>query len=259
MVLSDLQQTIKQRFIAQQGEWNDAWDAILELNPAFLEGYLALAAVPLKKRHLEEKVQHFIHIAVNGAATHMYAPGVRLHVRAALRCGALPEELMEVAELASTLGVHALNVGVPILCEVVEESDIHRDPVELTDYHKQVKQDFTEKRGYWNKTWDDTLELDPEYLEAYTHFSSVSWTQGPLTPRVKEFIYIAFDIAATHLYERGTKLHMENALRYGATVEEILEVLEIASLIGVHAATVTAPIIREEIAAYALEQAAQGS
>lgn len=34
------------------------------------------------------------------------------------------------------------------------------------------------------------------------------------------------------LYERWTSVHMENALRYGAAIEEILEVMEIASVIG---------------------------
>ena len=34
------------------------------------------------------------------------------------------------------------------------------------------------------------------------------------------------DAAATHLYVPGLKLHMRNALRYGATTGELMEVLE---------------------------------
>lgn len=256
MELTARQQQIKQDFISIRGTWGDAWEAILALSPEFLAGYLSMSSVPWKKNHLEDKVKEFIYIAVDSAATHMYLPGVRQHVRAALRFGATSAEIMEVVELASTLGVHAMNVGVPILCEVLDETGARPTKQPLTEYQERVKKEFTENRGYWNKTWDDTLELDPEYLEAYTEFSSASWKYGPLEPKVKEFIYIAFDIAATHLYERGTKLHMENALRYGATVEEILEVMEIASVIGIHAATTAAPIILEEIAAFEAEMAA---
>ncbi|WP_024475832.1 carboxymuconolactone decarboxylase family protein [Arthrobacter sp. CAL618] len=256
MELTTRQQEIKREFIDVRGTWSESWEAILVLSPEFLAGYLTMSSVPWKKNKLEDKVKEFIYIAVDSAATHMYLPGVRQHVRAALRLGATSAEIMEVVELASTLGVHAMNVGIPILCEVLDEAGLRTEEAPLSEYQEKVKQEFTQNRGYWSKTWDDTLSLDPEYLEAYTEFSSASWKYGPLEPKVKEFIYIAFDIAATHLYERGTKLHMENALRYGATIEEIVEVLEIASVIGIHAATTAAPIILEEIAAFEAEEAA---
>ncbi|MFC5952893.1 carboxymuconolactone decarboxylase family protein, partial [Pseudonocardia lutea] len=71
------------------------------------------------------------------------------------------------------------------------------------------------------------------------------WRTGTLEPKVKELVYCAFDAAATHLYVPGLKLHFRNALHHGATVEEILEVLEIVSVIGIHAATTAAPIVLE--------------
>jgi alkylhydroperoxidase/carboxymuconolactone decarboxylase family protein YurZ len=62
---------------------------------------------------------------------------------------------------------------------------------------------------------------------------------------MREFIYIAFDTSATHLYRVGLKLHIENALGYGATPQEILEVMEIASVIGMQTVTTGAPILRD--------------
>lgn len=62
---------------------------------------------------------------------------------------------------------------------------------------------------------------------------------------MKEFVYCAFDCAATHLYVPGLKLHMKNALGYGATPQEILEVFELATLLSLHTAHVAAPIIEE--------------
>ncbi|MFF3872879.1 carboxymuconolactone decarboxylase family protein [Streptomyces sp. NPDC001978] len=72
---------------------------------------------------------------------------------------------------------------------------------------------------------------------------------GVLEPKAKELVHCAFDAAASHLYVPGLKLHMRNALRHGATTEEIMEVLEIAGVIGIHTATVAAPILAEELAA----------
>jgi len=93
------------------------------------------------------------------------------------------------------------------------------------------------------------LTLDAEFMAAYTQFSSVPWVSGPLEPKVKEFVYTAFDVAATHLYTPGLRVHIQNAIGYGATREELMEVIEIASVLGIHAATVGVPILMEELAA----------
>jgi hypothetical protein len=41
----------------------------------------------------------------------------------------------------------------------------------------------------------------------------------------------------------GLNLHIRNAIRYGTTREEVMEMLEILSVIGIHAVTVAAPTI----------------
>ncbi len=69
---------------------------------------------------------------------------------------------------------------------------------------------------------------------------------GYANPRqMKELVYCAFNAASTHLYVPGLKLHMKNALGYGATPKQLLEVLEIATLLGLHTAHVASPIIEE--------------
>jgi alkylhydroperoxidase/carboxymuconolactone decarboxylase family protein YurZ len=40
---------------------------------------------------------------------------------------------------------------------------------------------------------------------------------------------------------------MRNALRYGASPEEIMEVLEIATALSLHTATVAAPILERDL------------
>ncbi len=247
MALSARQQDIKDEFIRVRGTWGDAWESILVLDPDYLLAYLNFSAVPWRQNHLDDKTKEFIFIAVDSAATHLYAPGIRQHVRAALAAGATQEEIMEVLECTSTLSIHAMNVGVPVLLEVLTERGDRTGPAELDEYQQRLKAEFTTNRGYWNPTWDEMLEVDPRLFEAYTEFSSVPWKHGRLSPLVKELIYIAFDTSATHLYTVGLKLHIENALGYGATPQQILEVMEIASVIGIHSVTTGAPILLEEI------------
>jgi alkylhydroperoxidase/carboxymuconolactone decarboxylase family protein YurZ len=252
MELTEQQRTLKDAFVRLRGTWSAEWESILRLDPGFFEAYLNLAAVPWKKNHLEDKVKEFVHIAADAAATHLYRPGIKDHIEAAIRHGATREELMEVIELTSTLGIHAANQGVPVLLEVLQEEGLRSGPAALDAQREKLKSDFRKNRGYWHETFDGLLELDPEFFQAYLDFSSVPWRTGVLPPKVKELIYCAFDASATHLYLPGLKLHMRNAIGYGATAYEIMEVLEIVSPLGIHGAVVAAPILE---AAWAARQA----
>ena len=137
MPLTKRQQEIKDEFIKVRGAWGDAWEDILRLDPEFLASYLKFSAVPWRKNHLDDKVKELIYIAVDANATHMYLPGARQHIAAALRLGATPQEIMEVLELCATLGIHAMNIGVPILVEVLQEKGLRTGPAPLTDYQEQ--------------------------------------------------------------------------------------------------------------------------
>ena len=244
----DRRKQLRDEFIEARGYWNPSWEAILEQDSAFFASYLEFSAVPWRNGSLEPKIKEFVHIAVDAAATHLFVPGIRAHIRQALHHGATAAEIMEVIELTSTLGIHAANIGVPILVAELAERGEEIDRT-LSERQQQIKADFEAKRGYWNEFWDDMLALDAEFFAAYTEFSSVPWVHGTLEPKVKEFIYTAFDVAATHLYVKGLRQHIRNALGYGATREEVMEVIEIASVLGIHAANVGVPILVEELAA----------
>lgn len=246
-ILTPRQEEIKARFIEVRKTWSEAWETVLRLDPDFLLAYLDFSAVPWRQNHLPDKVKELIYIAVDANATHMYLPGVRQHVKAALDAGATAQEIMEVLELSATLGIHAMNIGVPILTEVLREEGLRTGPAPLDARQEEIKAEFTKNRGYWHEFWDEMLELDPELLAAYTEFSSVPWRTGTLEPKVKELVYIAFDTSATHLYTKGLKAHIRNAIGHGATAQEILEVMEIASVLGIHGVTTAAPILAEEL------------
>lgn len=99
----------------------------------------------------------------------------------------------------------------------------------------------------WNPVWDMMAEMDPDYLEAFLAFRAVPQKQGPLPQKTKELIMIAINAATTHLWAPGVRRHMQNALREGASKEEIMEVLQLTSIMGVHSVTLGAPILAEEL------------
>ena len=223
----------------------DRWQALRDADPAFFDAFAELAAVPRRSTALDPKVKELVCVAVNAAATHMYEPGIRDHVRRAVELGATREELLEVLQLTSTLGIHAVTVGVPVLLEALGDGE----PAPLDERRAALKADFEAKRGYWHEFWDGLLELDPDFFEAYVGFSAHPWTNGVLEPKVKELIYTAFDASATHMYIPGLRQHIENALAYGATPAEVMEVFELAGAIGIHGYLAALPIVLEELEA----------
>ena len=100
--------------------------------------------------------------------------------------------------------------------------------------------------GDWNPMWDMLAEMDPDYLEAFLAFRSVPQKNGPLPQKTKELIFIAINAATTHLWAPGVRRHIQNALREGATKEEILEVIQLTSIMGIHSMALAAPILQEE-------------
>lgn len=119
---------------------------------------------------------------------------------------------------------------------------------ELSERQKQLKENFIKERGYWSEgIWGEVLRLDPDFFEAYLNFSAVPWRKGVLPPKIKELIYTAIDASTTHLYEPGLRQHISNALKYGATKEEIMEVFELVSVLGIHTCTMGVPILVEEL------------
>ncbi|MEU4667356.1 carboxymuconolactone decarboxylase family protein [Amycolatopsis sp. NPDC023774] len=120
----------------------------------------------------------------------------------------------------------------------------------VVDRQNKLRETFLAERGYWNTFWEGLLSLDPDFFEAYLNFSAVPWRKGVLEPKVKELIYTAIDASTTHLYEPGLRQHIRNALGYGATKEEIMEVLELTSVLGIHTCTLGVPVLMEELAAH---------
>lgn len=104
-------------------------------------------------------------------------------------------------------------------------------------------------KGDWNPLWQTFHELDPDFLEAYLAFRSIPQNNGPLEQKTKELILIAINAATTHLYGPGVRRHIQNALKAGATKAEILETIQLTTVMGIHSCNLAIPILLEEVAA----------
>ena len=99
------------------GNFNPAWKEMAELDPVWLEKFLDMGIKPMASGVLDPKTLEFLAIAVDASCTHLYAPGVRRHIRRALELGATREEILAVLQCVAVLGIHSCALGVPILVE----------------------------------------------------------------------------------------------------------------------------------------------
>jgi alkylhydroperoxidase/carboxymuconolactone decarboxylase family protein YurZ len=104
------------------GVFNPAWDAIYEIDPLWLEEFLAMGG-DLYRGVLPVKLVELMSIAVDASCTHLYTPGIRRHIQRAFAEGVTIEEVMEVLKLCGGLGVDACEVGAPILSQELADQE----------------------------------------------------------------------------------------------------------------------------------------
>ena len=109
------------------GNWNPSWEPFARLDPVWTEKVIAMAIAPTVSGALDTKTIELIRIALDASCTHLYAPGVRRHIRRALQAGATREEITAVLQLASLQGLHSIRLGAPILLEELQACD-SQDP-----------------------------------------------------------------------------------------------------------------------------------
>jgi alkylhydroperoxidase/carboxymuconolactone decarboxylase family protein YurZ len=109
------------------GQWNAAWDPFFQLDPLWTDEFFACAIPIYKSGVMSAKELELLSIACDASFTHMYAPGVRRHIKGALKAGATMEEIMEVLKLCVVQGIQACNLGVSVLADELPGDDGRRD------------------------------------------------------------------------------------------------------------------------------------
>ncbi len=228
------------------GPWEaSALAQLQKLDPAWAEAAERVTLNPWKHDILPRKTVELIGLAVNAACTNLNPEGTRRHIRGALDAGASQEEILTVLKMASFLGIHTCSLGAPILLEEAKAADVRaaERPQSSTPICDKVR-----ASGGWNEAWTPFYNLDPEWTEQFMAAGIPIYSGAVLSPKLAELLSIAFDASYTHMYAPGTRRHIKAALKHGATMEEIMEVLKLCVIQGVQACNLGVPILAEELA-----------
>jgi alkylhydroperoxidase/carboxymuconolactone decarboxylase family protein YurZ len=227
------------------GYWNSTLHYLFKKDPEFFEIYKRFVSTPYKNNVIDAKSRELILVALSSSPTSLCKETLELHMKNAVHQGATEKEILEVLKLVSVLGVHTCAVSVPSLVDEYEKYSNQSIEPNMNNKQQKLKDHFINKMGYWNSFRDILLDNDEDFFESYSDYLTNPWESNILSPKLKEFIYIAIDSSTTHLFDAGTRIHIRNAFKYGATFEEIMEVFKLTSAQGINTFYVSIPILKD--------------
>ena len=243
------EQALKQAFIKARGYWRPWTEGLLRLDPEFLDTYGKYAGYPAATGPLSPKICELIYVALDGSATHLFRPGLALHMRLALEKGASAQEIIDVLRLATAQGLDGCHVGIGILVEELSAAglDTPAGKAELSAEQKALRENYVGLFGDWPDFCDQWLRLDPGYFALMLDLLAGNSRAGGLDDQSRCLISLALNACFTALRPDGLRQQIRRALQLGIDKAQIMQVLQMTAHLGVHACAVGVPILLEAI------------
>src|SRR5215475_715506 len=230
--------------LQDRGPWDPVLAQLREWESKGTDLLVKVSTNPWTNGILPLKTIELICVALNTACTNLQPNGTRRHIRAALEAGATRDEILMVFKMGFGLAIHSCSLGAPILLEEAKAAGVKAAPKNAV---ATPACDTMRAIGQWNTAWDPFFELDPLWTDQFFAFGASLYQGNVFTQKEIEFFSIALDASYTHMYAPGTRRHIKTALKLGATMEEIMEVLKLCVVQGVQSFNLGIPILAEEL------------
>lgn len=232
-------QRLKDRIMRDRGRF-PAWNEdMLELCPQTLARMHEFIMAAEAGNRISEKLRHLIWIAADAVVSHLYPRGIGIHAREAMRLGASPQELVETLEIACVITCRTPQVALEIVLD-----EMARRPGEPKLRSEVPAQAADGARPAWMEIG---MRYFPDYVRALSDFVDPPEAEHALDRRSRELIFFAVHACPAVVDPVGMRRHARRALECGASGEDLLDVIKLASCIGNHALAVGMPAIIEQL------------
>lgn len=157
-------------------------------------------------------------------------------IDSAFSAGASLDQVEEIIALVSGLGVHSLMVSQAMVLGAADRCGLIDADAPLDAERQALWEKYVGDDPFWVGFEHENpgflsamLRLQPALFTAFFDYCAVPWKIGSVRARTKELVAIACDIAPTHAFGPGFRLHLRNAIALGATRRQIMETLDIAA------------------------------
>ncbi|MGE4239457.1 carboxymuconolactone decarboxylase family protein [Ramlibacter sp.] len=199
----------------------------------FLDAKAATASHP---DGLSRKDKELLSMSIANA--HAFASAAQLHARAAIRAGATIAEVVEVGVLAIICrGMPGFKMSAlpAILAAEKECGEEYKYPVDGQEQLLDIRAYIAEALGITlPDMWLKLETVAPYALNGYMMIRQGLLKDGGALPKsIKELVIIAMDISYALTW--GSRMHARQAVRDGATVRQMAEIVALAMMAGGHA------------------------
>ncbi len=238
----------------QTGFWGAAMTQLQDWDPKWAETYLKMVTNPWSSEVLPRRLVELIGVALNAGTVSLNPGGMRRHMRAALHAGATREQILLVLKMASVMSFDSCMLAAPILLEEASTGELDAAALgraKRDNNQEQATPAIEQMKALdrWDVAWDPVYDLAPVWTEQFMDTAISIHSGGVLPEKEIQLLAIAFEAPYVDIYTPSTRRHIRNALRTGATVEEIVEVLKLCVIQGVEACNLGVPILEEELSA----------
>ncbi|RQS68179.1 carboxymuconolactone decarboxylase family protein [Burkholderia sp. Bp8963] len=223
-------QRIKDKFIAARGYWRPWTDAILNLHPDFLERYADYAGQPARNGPLGSRMVELVYVALDASSSHMYGPGLATHLKAAVKAGATPFDVLDVLHLVAMQGLEAVHAGAAILGEELDA----REPGDIASAGMQLSGAFKAAHPAAAALIEDLARFDAEYARVVADFIQFGGTGQGLRDNERLLVQIALNACFTAFNPGALRRHIRAALNNGIDARDILQVIQLGAHLSVH-------------------------
>lgn len=245
MALTPEQERLKAEYIRARGYWTDWTEGMLRFSPGFLDLYARYGGHPAAHGPLTPVMCELIYVALDASSTHLFASGLALHMRVAMRHGATPAQVMEVLAMATEQGLGGTRIGAGILAEELAAAGQHVPELDagLSPDQETLKSSWQARFGDWPRHCEILLRLDPGYFALVLELSAFGNPVDGLAPIDRALIRLALDACFTGLNEAAMREGIRRAIALGADWRAILQVLQMTAHLGVHACALGVPAL----------------
>lgn len=177
-----------------------------------------------------------VELGLAASVTALEPVAMRESMERAFTCGASLDQVEEIIALVSGLGVHTLMASQATLLELAAARGLIDSAAPLTAQQQALWDKHVGDDPFWKGFerenpgfLDAMLRICPDQFAAFFDYCAVPWKIGSVRALTKELSALACDIAPTHAFGPGLRVHLRNAAALGATRQQIEDVLELAA------------------------------
>ncbi|MFM0616279.1 carboxymuconolactone decarboxylase family protein [Paraburkholderia nemoris] len=229
---------IRAHFIKERGYWRPWTEAILRVQPAFLDHYANYAGYPARSGPLSSRMVELIYVALDASSAHLFAAGLKTHMTGAFASGASEADIFDVLHLVTTQGLECVYQAAVILADEAGQVGAARIDAALQARIERLCPQAS-------RMLQILAALDSGYVRTLLDFLEHGGTEQGLNDAERGLVQIALHACFTAFNPDALRRLIRVGLDAGTSAQEILQAIQLGAHLSVHGTALGATVFSE--------------